>query len=356
VTLTLDKVAVRFGVTTAVDDVTLEVRDGERLSVLGPSGSGKSTLLRAICGLEPLAAGHISWDGQDLVDVPVHRRGFGLMFQDYLLFPHLDVAGNVGFGLTIAGASQEARRTRVAEVLELVGLRGFETRLTGQLSGGEQQRVALARALAPRPRLLMLDEPLGALDRALRRSLLDELSGLFEQISLPIVYVTHDHEEALAIGDRIAVMHSGLVEAVLPPQQLWQRPPNEFVARFLGLNNILDADVVDGQARTTIGTFTLAGIDASAPAAGPHRLLIRPDAFRPSADGEVQAGVVSTAFRGDYTLLRVSVARGDKAGDNGDTGDTDMTLEVHADWPVPEVGERVRLSVDPSGVVLLPLT
>jgi thiamine transport system ATP-binding protein len=353
VTLRIDNVSVRFSAATAVDDVTLEVRDGERLSVLGPSGSGKSTLLRAIVGLEPLAAGRISWDDQDLAAVPVHRRGFGLMFQDYVLFPHLDVAGNVGFGLTTTGASRQDRRARVTEILELVGLSGFESRLTGQLSGGEQQRVALARALAPRPRLLMLDEPLGALDRALRRTLLDELAGLFEQLNLPIVYVTHDHEEALAIGDRVAVMHAGRVEAVLPPQDLWQRPPNEFVARFLGLNNILDADVADGRAKTALGTFALPAVDAATSPAGPHRLLIRPDAFRPSGDREaaaVEAVVSSTAFRGDYTLMRVSVARATN------TGDADSSLEIHADWPVPKVGDRVRLSVDPAGVVLLPLT
>jgi thiamine transport system ATP-binding protein len=353
VTLKVDGVSVRFGTATAVDNVTIEVRDGERLSVLGPSGSGKSTLLRAISGLEPLSSGAISWDGEDLLDVPVHRRGFGLMFQDYVLFPHLDVAGNVGFGLVMTGASAAERHARVAEVLDLVGLSGFESRLTGQLSGGEQQRVALARALAPRPRLLMLDEPLGALDRALRRNLLDELYGLFEQLSLPIVYVTHDHEEALAIGDRVAVMHSGRVEAVLPPQDLWQRPPNEFVARFLGLNNILDADVVNGRATTAIGTFSFAGMDPAPPAAGPHRVLIRPDAFRPSAGGDVEAidaVVVSTAFRGDYTLMRVAVVG------SADTDDTDITLEVHATWPVPKAGDGVRLSVDSSGVVLLPLT
>ncbi len=247
----------------------------------------------------------------------------------------------------------------MAEVLTLVGLRGFESRLTGQLSGGEQQRVALARALAPRPRLLMLDEPLGALDRALRRSLLDELHGLFEQLSLPIVYVTHDHEEALAIGDRVAVMHAGRVEAVLPPQELWRRPPNEFVARFLGLNNILDADVVDGRAKTALGTFAFIGADATNPPPatdGRHRLLIRPDAFRPAADedvGAVEAVVMSTAFRGDYTLMRVAVAGSDEAAASADTA---TTLEVHTDWPVPKVGDRVRLLVDPSGVVLLPLT
>ena len=179
VMLSLENVTRSLRVATiAVDGVSLEVRDGERLSVLGPSGSGKSTLLRAIAGLEPLAAGSIKWDGHDLADVPVHRRGFGLMFQDYVLFPHLDVAGNVGFGLTTAARSATIDRGRAwPRSSSSLGWLASKNACPTQLSGGEQQRVALARALAPRPRLLMLDEPLGALDRALRRSLLDELVG-----------------------------------------------------------------------------------------------------------------------------------------------------------------------------------
>jgi thiamine transport system ATP-binding protein len=316
--LGIDNVTVRFGATTAVDALSLEVHNGERLSVLGPSGSGKSTLLRAIAGLEPLAEGAISWDGQDLARVPVHRRRFGLMFQDYVLFPHLDVARNVRFGLEMADMPRSAADARVAETLELVGLTGFESRLPAELSGGEQQRVALARALAPRPRLLMLDEPLGALDRSLRRSLLDELSDLFSALKLPLLYVTHDHEEALAIGDRVAVMRAGRLEAVMPPRDLWLRPPNEFVARFLGFTNI-----VGGR-------------------------LIRPDAFRQDADGEIAGIVRSATFRGDHTLLKVEVTAG---------LDTASQLDVQADWtPVPSVGEAVRLAVDPLGVVLLSLT
>ncbi len=342
--LKLSGVTVRFGTRAAVDGVDLEVRDGERLSVLGPSGSGKSTLLRAIAGLEPLAAGQILWDGRDLAEVPVHRRGFGLMFQDYVLFPHLDVAGNVRFGLDGAGMARAQADARVAEVLELVGMRGFQHRLPAELSGGEQQRVALARALAPRPRLLMLDEPLGALDRSLRRRLLDELAHVFTGLGLPIVYVTHDHDEALAIGDRVAVMREGRLETVLPPRELWLRPPSEFVARFLGFTNIIDAEVTHGAATTALGIVTLAESSAD----GTYRLLIRPDAFRPQADGPIAGVVRSRIFRGDHTLLGVSV---DVAANGG------VELEVQADWsPMPEVGERVRLAVDPMGVVLLPLT
>jgi len=349
--LSIENVTVRFDEMTAVHDVTLTVKDGERLSILGPSGSGKSTLLRAVVGLEPLASGRISWDGQDLAGTPVHRRGLGLMFQDYVLFPHLDVAANVRFGLDVSGESRGPANARVTEALALVGLTGFERRLPGELSGGEQQRVALARAIAPKPRLLMLDEPLGALDRALRRSLLDDLDALTKDLGLPIIYVTHDHEEALAIGDRVCVMRAGRVETVLPPRDLWQRPPTEFVARFLGLTNILDSEVSDGVARTDVGDIRLA---AAAPD-GVHRLLIRPDGFEflsPEGAGEgagegsgdgFAATVRAATFRGDHTLLRV------QAGDH--------LLDVaNAEAETPAIGDQVRLAIDPSAVVLLPLT
>ena len=343
--LRLTGASVRFDSMVALDSVDLEVRNGERLSVLGPSGSGKSTLLRAICGLEPLSAGRIEWDGEDLADVPVHKRGFGLMFQDYVLFPHLDVSGNIRFGLDMTDSGREQANARVAEVLELVGLRGFERRLPAELSGGEQQRVALARALTVQPKLLLLDEPLGALDRSLRRSLLDELSDVFSGLGLPIVYVTHDHEEALAIGDRVAVMHDGRIEAVLPPRELWQHPPTEFVARFLGFTNIVDAEVAGGMAITSLGTFRL---DQPTAAEGPHRALIRPDAFRFDDAGPIDALVRSSTFRGSHTLLRVSVSQPNQ---------NETVLDVEADWPsLPNAGDRVRLRVEGSGIVLLPLT
>lgn len=347
-TLTLAGVTVRFDSTVAVDHVDLELRDGERLSVLGPSGSGKSTLLRAICGLEPLAAGRVEWDDRDLDGIPVHRRGFGLMFQDYALFPHLDVEQNVRFGLESGSSPLTEADDRVREVLQAVGLRGYEKRLPAQLSGGEQQRVALARALAPRPRLLMLDEPLGALDRSLRRSLLDELSDTFEGLGLPIIYVTHDHEEALAIGDRVCVMRGGRIEAVLPPRDLWQRPPTEFVARFLGFTNIIDARVDGAHVVTALGTFELQDTQLDgAEWKGSHRLLIRPDAFRLQPNGPIAAVVRSSTFRGDHTLLRVVIH--DEA--------ESVALEIQADWyPAPVTGERLTLVIDPSGLVLLPLT
>ena len=232
--LELTNVSVRFDGTRAVDDVSLTVADGERLAVLGPSGSGKSTLLRAVAGLEPLAAGRIKWDGNDLTQTPVHERRFGLMFQDYVLFPHLDVARNVAFGLEVRSETRQAATDRVAEVLALVRMNGYERRLPAQLSGGEQQRVALARTLAPRPLLLMLDEPLGALDRSLRRDLLGELLEIVKQARLTTLYVTHDHEEALAFGDRVAVMRAGRIEALATPTDLISNPASEWVASFLG--------------------------------------------------------------------------------------------------------------------------
>ena len=338
--LSLRNVSVRFGDHLAVDDVSLEVAEGEQLAILGPSGSGKSTLLRAVAGLEPPSAGSIQWDGRDLVAVPVHRRGFGLMFQDYVLFPHLDVARNVAFGLESAGPE---RPSRVAEALALVGLTGLEKRMPSQLSGGEQQRVALARALAPRPRLLMLDEPLGALDRSLRRALLDELTETFAKLTTPLIYVTHDHEEALAVGDRVAVMRAGRLETIQAPTDLWRRPPNEFVARFLGFANILHADLEPGRARTPIGT-----LDIATDGTGRAKLLIRPDAFRPTPDGPLTGVVRARTFRGDHTLLRVDVPAAD-----GSTETARMDVEWRWD-PVPGVGQRVTLALDPAGLVVLP--
>jgi thiamine transport system ATP-binding protein len=343
VTLDLERVVVRYGPVEALAGVDLHVADGERLTVLGPSGSGKSTLLRAVAGLEPLADGRITWDGRDLAGVPVHSRGVGLMFQDYILFPHRDVEGNVAFGLRMRGDSPAATRGRVAEVLEMVGLRGYERRRPTELSGGEQQRVALARALAPAPRLLMLDEPLGALDRSLRARLLGDLADLFAALSLTILYVTHDQEEALALGDRVAVMNEGRIEIVLPPQELWRSPPSAFVARFLGFANVARATVDEsGRAITPWGSIEV-GRGASP---GTHHVLIRPDGLRPDPGGDLRGIVESRIFRGDHMLLRLAVT-------GAAPGAT--PLEVRADWPdPPAVGDEVRLGIAPGAVSLLP--
>ncbi|HEY3436126.1 MAG TPA: ABC transporter ATP-binding protein, partial [Actinotalea sp.] len=211
-------------VATAVDGVSLHVSPGEVVALLGPSGSGKSTLLRAVAGLEPLSAGRVTWDDGDLAGVPVHRRGFGLMFQDGQLFPHRDVAGNVAFGLEMQRVAPAERRSRVAGLLEVVGLSGFEHRDVSTLSGGERQRVALARSLAPRPRLLLLDEPLSALDRALRERLAGDVRAALTATGTTALFVTHDHDEAFAVADRIAVMDLGHLLQVAEPAELWHRP------------------------------------------------------------------------------------------------------------------------------------
>lgn len=218
---------------TAVDGVSLSVSDGEVLALLGPSGCGKSSLLRAVAGLEPVAGGTVRWEGQDVVSVPVHRRGFGMVFQDGQLFPFRDVAGNVAYGL--AGLPRAERQARVDEVLELVGLPGYGPRAVTTLSGGQAQRVALARSLAPRPRLLLLDEPLSALDRALRESLSQDLARILRAQGMTALYVTHDHAEAEVVADRVGVMVAGRLLAVDTMEALRRRPGSEDVARFLGV-------------------------------------------------------------------------------------------------------------------------
>ncbi len=321
----------------ALDRIDLEIADGRIVCVLGPSGCGKTTLLRAIAGLEPPDSGRITWDGLDLAAVPPHERGFGLMFQEYVLFPHKDVFGNVAFGLLMAEMDPDRIEARVGEVLGLVGLQGYERREVAHLSGGEQQRVALARALAPAPRLLMLDEPIGALDRALRERLMVEMRELFTELGITTLYVTHDQEEAFAVADRVAVMQAGRVEQEGSAEEVWRRPANEFVARFLGFETIVNATIADGRAMTVWGPIPVSpGVPA-----GSRRLVIRPDAFSPDPRGEVAGDVEARTFRGDHFLLRI----------RPETGPAFETT-VRGD-PVPAVGDRLRLRVDPDEVIVL---
>src|SRR5271157_1240072 len=228
--------------------ISFLVGTGETICLLGPSGSGKSTLLRMIAGLESPDAGQILWDGNDLATTPPHLRDFGLVFQDYALFPHLDVFDNVAFGLKMKNWKGSEIKARLAEVLELVNLRGFEHRKVTDLSGGEQQRVALARALAPHPRLLMFDEPLGALDRALREDLLSELRGILHRTQIPAIYVTHDQDEAFTIADRVLLLHDGQIVQEGTPAEVWSEPNSVWVAQFLGLGNI-----IEGSCRSQVG-------------------------------------------------------------------------------------------------------
>jgi spermidine/putrescine transport system ATP-binding protein len=226
-----------------LNDISFTVDTGETICLLGASGSGKSTLLRIIAGLEGADAGFVSFNGVDLTSTPAHLRDFGLVFQDYALFPHLNVNENVAFGLKMRRLAQSEINERVVSALEMVNLNGFGTRRVTDLSGGEQQRVALARALATRPRLLMFDEPLGALDRTLREDLLNELRRILHQTKIPAIYVTHDQEEAFTIADRVLILHDGVMVREGTPADVWANPETAFVARFLGLGNVIEGEV-----------------------------------------------------------------------------------------------------------------
>ena len=232
--LSVRGLAVTYGDLRAVDGVDLEVAAGEVVALLGASGSGKSSLLRAVAGLEDVAAGEVAWDGRSMVRVPVHKRGFGLMFQDGQLFEHRDVGSNIAYGLTDLPRAQRGERVR--EMLELVGLPGFERRRVTTLSGGQAQRVALARALAPAPRLLLLDEPLSALDRALREQLATDVRTILRRGGTTALYVTHDQDEAMTVADRVGVMEAGRLLRLDTPQRLWAEPGSSKVARFLGFD------------------------------------------------------------------------------------------------------------------------
>lgn len=240
--LNLEGLRVSFDGVQALDGVDLDVAEGERVAVLGPSGSGKSTVLRTIAGVQRPDGGRVLLHGKDLATVPPHRRGIGLMLQEGALFPHRDVAGNVSFGLRMSGVDRGRRAERTAEMLTLVGLAGFERRQIGTLSGGERQRVALARALAPEPRVLLLDEPLGSLDGPLRERLAGEIAELSERLGLTVIHVTHDVGEAFTIGDRVAMMRAGRVVQAGTPDELWVRPVDQWVARFLGRENVREKD------------------------------------------------------------------------------------------------------------------
>lgn len=241
--LEIDDLVVRYGDATAVAGVTLAVSPGEIVAVIGPSGCGKSSLLRAVAGLEPLHRGAIRWAGADLAPLPVHQREFGLMFQDHVLFPHRDVGENIVFGLRMQRAGVREQQARVGEMLALVGLSGFERRRVDELSGGEAQRVALARALAPRPRLLMLDEPLGSLDRSLRERLAVDIRATVRELGVAALHVTHDQDEAFTVADRVAVMRCGRIVRADAPGSLWRDPRTEFVARFLGHRDVVPVAV-----------------------------------------------------------------------------------------------------------------
>lgn len=320
------------GQTPILRGVSLRVERGETVALLGPSGCGKTTLLRVIAGLHPPASGSVLFDGEDITRLPSHRRGFGLMFQDHALFPHLDVAGNIGFGLRGAGWDTRRRSARVQELLEAVGLAGFGRRPIAGLSGGERQRVALARTLAPGPRLLMLDEPLGSLDRSLREALVVELRDVLARLEIPAVYVTHDQFEAFAIASRVALMRAGRLERDGPPAEIYEDPQTEFVARLLGLDNIVQGRRAEGLVEAAGGVFAVG--DAGGPA--PTLLLRGEGALVVAAPGPatISGTVTARLFQGAGTRLVL------RAG-----GDT-LAFTFAAGTPLPEAGEPVHIRVE----------
>lgn len=340
-------------------NVSLSVADGEVMALLGPSGSGKTTLLRIIAGLEKADEGVVRLDGRDLTEVPVHERGYGMVFQDYALFPHKNVTENVGFGLRMKGWSSQRIKARVGDLLALVGLQGFDTRAVYELSGGEQQRVALARALAPEPFLLLLDEPLGALDHALRERLLGELRTILNKADalsehdqgLTALYVTHDQAEAFAVADRVAILRAGHLEQVDTPVDMYRRPRTSFVARFLGMENLFEGHLVTKQPPTyscALGEMILAASNTPADAAEQDSLLlVRPDAGRivqgeETAKNRVNARLGAVSFRGRYQEVVFNI-------DDGGA----LSLEFDPGVSLPEPGAEVVIALDSNGLILI---
>ncbi|MET0160958.1 MAG: ABC transporter ATP-binding protein [Acidimicrobiales bacterium] len=280
-TIRLVELVKRFGDFTAVDGIDLDIGSGEFFSVLGPSGCGKTTTLRLIAGFEAATSGQILVDGEDLATTPPHRRPVNTVFQSYALFPHLTVARNVAYGLRWRknGDSKSAMEQRVTDALHLVQLQDFAERKPTQLSGGQQQRVALARALILQPKVLLLDEPLGALDAKLRKALQTELTALQHEVGITFVYVTHDQEEALTMSDRLAVMDNGRVEQVGTPDEVYEEPRTAYVADFLGVANLLEADCTraGGQGTIRLGAFSLAATAGDQDCTGPVKVVIRPE-------------------------------------------------------------------------------
>ncbi len=352
--LRLEKLVKSFGETLAVNSVSFEVGQGEILAVLGPSGCGKSTILNLIAGLDNPDSGGIFWNEQSLEGVHPHQRGFGLMFQDYALFPHRNVEENVSFGLKMMGMGTEQMKQRTEEVLQLVGLPGYARRDVNNLSGGEQQRVALARSLAPQPKLLMLDEPLGSLDRTLRERLVEDLRRVLRHEKLTAIYVTHDQEEAFVLSDRIVVLNAGKIEQTGTAQEIYQTPASIFVARFLGLNNLISGAIfIDGTVthlRTNFGVFPIDGDYKT----GDVKALLRPDAVRLDGRGRCQltALVSNSSFRGNSWRLSVT-AQGERlqfeipAFSSIEPQAPDQTTS----GTIPKIGEKVCLSFDPGAAL-----
>jgi putative spermidine/putrescine transport system ATP-binding protein len=342
-TLSFSSVRKTFGATVALDDFSLELGDGEFITLLGPSGCGKTTALRIAAGFEVADGGSVEVAGADISRVPAHRRNMGMVFQSYSLFPNLTVAANIEFGLRTRGIATDARRARTGEMLELVQMSALADRYPHQLSGGQQQRVALARALAVQPAVLLLDEPLSALDAKVRTVLRDEIRRIQLEVGITTLFVTHDQEEALAVSDRVCVMSNGRVEQVGSPVDVYRQPANAFVARFVGTMNELPASA-DGA-----GGLLVAGIRTDTPvpvaASGALTALFRPEdvTFTESDQHGLAGSVVTVVFQGASSLVSVRVDGADRLVQVAASPQQGDQLRN---------GQRVGLSIDGSKVVV----
>jgi putative spermidine/putrescine transport system ATP-binding protein len=339
----LENLVRRYGPVTALDGLTLTIAPGELVALLGPSGCGKTTALRLLAGLEEADQGHITVGGKDITSLPANRRNIGMVFQAYSLFPHMVAWENVAFGLQMRHVDADERKKRALEVLELVGLGRMANRYASQMSGGQQQRVALARALAIRPQVLLLDEPLSALDAKVRARLRDEIRRVQLEVGITTLFVTHDQEEALAIADRVGVMQSGKLEQLGPPMLVYSRPATPFVADFVGLTNRIPGDVKDGKVEVRGSQLPLVQKDVPS---GPAIALVRPEAvtIAGGADGDsgpLTGTVIAVAFLG--AISRVTVDLGDM------TVLAQLPTSAASDHPA---GSRVRLALRPDPVLV----
>jgi spermidine/putrescine transport system ATP-binding protein len=348
----LDNVTKRFGEMTAVDAVKLGIRRGEFLTLLGPSGCGKTTLLRMIAGFATPDSGRVRLGGRDVTDLPPYRRDVTTVFQQYALFPHLNVFDNVAFGLQRRRMARDEIRRRVGDALEMVRLSGLDERTPAELSGGQQQRVALARALVLEPRVLLLDEPLAALDLKLRKQMQIELKGLQRRLGISFIYVTHDQEEALTMSDRIVVMNAGHVEQIGRAEEIYERPVSEFVAGFIGMSNIIEGTVAEVRGQLSLINVASAcvAVQGDSAAAGQRvRLMVRPEKIRLSADetdNALRGRVESAVYLGESTQWRVRL----------DGGQTITALEQNHqpfDSTQGRTGQPVAVSWEPASAVIL---
>jgi putative spermidine/putrescine transport system ATP-binding protein len=348
--LSIQHVRKSFGPTTVVQDFNLDVEPGEFVSFLGPSGCGKTTVLRMVAGFEEPSAGKIVVAGKDITRLKPNQRNVGMVFQAYALFPNLTVAQNIGFGLKVAGMPKPDADRRVAEMLDLIKLPQMGDRYPYQLSGGQQQRIALARAIAPKPKLLLLDEPLSALDAKVRVSLREEIRSIQKRLGITTIFVTHDQEEALSISDRIAVMYGGKAEQVGTPFEIYNRPATKFVANFVGTLNVLEGTVTDaasGKVRVNTQEVALKGKLNGSKTGDKLSLALRPEAIslgrHPGRDSSLSGEIAEVHFLGSVIRVRVGIG--------GSTVSLDTFNSPAA--PPPAVGEKAEISFSSGDMLVL---